>query len=60
MANMVKPIPDWDKKKNTCWFCGSDKSVKYELSSMGLDFPICNTCMIKLETKLLEGKSTNT
>lgn len=31
MAKVVNPIPDLDKKQNICWFCGSDKSVKYEL-----------------------------
>ena len=56
MANIVKPIPDWDKKQNICWFCGSDKSVKYELSSMELDFPICNACIHKIATRLWEGK----
>lgn len=53
MANIVKPIPDWDKKQNICWFCGSDKSVKYMISYSGQDFHICNTCMIKLATRLL-------
>lgn len=57
MANMVKPIPDWDKKQNNCWFCNSDKSIKYELSIMGIDFPICNACMIELATRLWEGKN---
>ena len=56
MANIVKPIPDWDKKQNACWFCKSNKSVKYMLSYLGHEFPICNTCMIKLATKLWEGK----
>ena len=60
MANIVKPIPNWDKKQNACWFCKSNKSVKYALSCLGQEFPICITCMLKLATILAEGKNTNT
>lgn len=31
MAKVVNPIPDWDKKQNTCFFCKSNESVKYML-----------------------------
>lgn len=56
MAKVVNPIPDWDKKQNTCFFCKSNKSVKYMLSYAGQDFPVCNACMLKIATKLWEGK----
>ena len=56
MAKVVNLIPDWDKKQNTCFFCNSNKSVKYMLSYSGQDFPVCNACMLKIATKLWEGK----
>ena len=60
MAKVVNPIPDWDKIQNTCFFCKSNKSVKYMLSYSEQDFPVCNACMRKIATRLWEGKNTNT
>ena len=56
MAKVVNPIPDRDKKQNTCFFCKSNNSVKYMLSYSGQDFPVCNACMRIIATRLWEDK----
>ena len=50
-------IPNWTEQKNTCWVCGTDKSVKYKTKVMIIDtLPIledterevclCNKCAL--------------
>lgn len=34
---MMKLIPNWAEQKNTCWICGTDKSVKYSMPVMIID-----------------------
>lgn len=48
----MKLIPNWQEQGLTCWFCGSKKSVKYELEiySFNSDIPkkvcACNMCAL--------------
>ena len=30
-------IPNWAEKNNTCWICGTNKSVKYKTKLMIID-----------------------
>ena len=52
---MMKLIPNWAEQKNTCWVCGTKKSVKYKMNVIVTD-PIsaeterevctCNRCVL--------------
>lgn len=53
---MMKLIPNWQDQKNTCWICGTDKSVKYKTKLVIIDtLPladeterevcVCNKCV---------------
>lgn len=53
-------IPNWNKKKLTCHFCGETRSVKYEIEIHDFDSDspktvcVCNKCVLsrnKLEVK---------
>lgn len=45
-------IPDWNKKKSRCHFCGTNKSVKYKtyvmdpvVGSKPTEVCVCNRCI---------------
>lgn len=45
-------IPNWPEKNLTCTFCGTDKSVKYEVIVKDVNgkdcyVPCCNMCIVK-------------
>lgn len=45
-------IPNWSKKHLTCTFCGTNKSVKYEVivkdvNGKDCHVPCCNMCIVK-------------
>lgn len=48
LTGKIQRIPNWYKKGLTCYFCGSDKSVKYQIESKNKNRIIfcCNTCLL--------------
>ncbi len=53
---MMKLIPNWAEQNNTCWVCGTNKSVKYKTKLIIIDtLPladeterevcVCNKCV---------------
>lgn len=47
----MKYIENWPNKNLTCHFCGTDKSVKYEVEIKDADgkihsVPCCNMCAL--------------
>ena len=49
---VLKYIPNWQDKKHKCFFCGTDKSVKYIVSMKGAYVCACNKCALFFPTKL--------
>lgn len=43
-----KIIPDWWRKKLICYYCGTNKSVKYAVRSGVSTVYCCNKCITKL------------
>lgn len=53
---MIKPIPNWlsedgETSRYQCAFCGTRKSVKYEVTYRHTEntFPCCNKCVLSLQ-----------
>lgn len=53
-------IPGWSKKNLECNFCGTNKSVKYEMNTNGKKIYSCNRCVLikddLMEDLLMEQK----
>lgn len=55
MTETLSMIPDWDKVYNTCYFCHSDISVKYQISIGGMGYPICDHCITRIVGGVTNG-----
>ena len=53
---MFNLIPNWSKKNLECHFCGTNKSVKYEMDVDGKKIYSCNKCVL-IKDDLLEDLS---
>lgn len=44
---MLKLIDNWQDKNLKCHFCGTTKSVKWEVSTNGVVFCTCGKCLLR-------------